>query len=173
MDSLNNDEIKISGIVKESIVDGPGIRYTIFTQGCPHHCEGCHNPQTHDFSGGNFVSISKIVEDIKKDPLLRGITISGGEPFMQARKIANLISRLDRSKLNVMVYTGFEYEYLLNNANEENCYLELLKNADILVDGKFKLELKSEKLPFRGSLNQRSIDLNKSLESGNTVLYEF
>jgi len=161
MDSLNNDEIRISGIVKESIVDGPGIRYTIFTQGCPHHCEGCHNPQTHDFNGGNFVSISKIVEDIKKDPLLRGITISGGEPFMQAKKVADLVSRLDKSKLNVMVYTGFDG------------YLDLLKNADILVDGKFRLELKSEKLPFRGSLNQRSIDLNKSLESGSTVLYEF
>lgn len=173
MEGINNDEIKIAGVVKESIVDGPGIRYTIFTQGCPHHCAGCHNPQTHDINGGNSVNISKIAEDIKKDPLLRGVTISGGEPFLQAKQVFNLISKLDREKLNVMVYTGFEYEYLLENANEKNGYLELLENADILIDGKFKLELKSEKLPFRGSLNQRSIDLNKSLESGKTILYEF
>ncbi|MDO4283420.1 MAG: anaerobic ribonucleoside-triphosphate reductase activating protein [Clostridia bacterium] len=173
MYNLSNDEIKIAGVVKESIVDGPGIRYTIFTQGCPHHCNGCHNPQTHDFNAGSFVRISKIVEDIQKDPLLKGITISGGEPFMQAKKIATLISNLDRKKLNVMVYSGFEYEYLVKNANDENGYMDLLRSADILIDGKFEIDQKSEKLPFRGSLNQRSIDLNKSLESGNTVLYEF
>lgn len=173
MYSLSDDEIRIAGVVKESIVDGPGIRYTVFTQGCPHHCEGCHNPQTHDFNKGNFVSISKIVEDIEKDPLLKGVTISGGEPFMQAKKVADLVSKLDRNKLNVMVYTGFEYEYLLNNANEENGYLELLKNADILIDGKFDINKKSETLPFRGSINQRSIDVKESLKSGRTVLYEF
>lgn len=173
MYSLSNDEIRIAGVVKESIVDGPGIRYTVFTQGCPHHCEGCHNPQTHDFNKGNLVSISKIVEDIQKDPLLRGVTISGGEPFMQAKKVADLVSRLDRNKLNIMIYTGFEYEYLVSNANEENGYIELLKNADILIDGKFDINKKSETLPFRGSINQRSIDVKESLKSGSTVLYEF
>ena len=96
MYSLSNDEIRIAGVVKESIVDGPGIRYTIFTQGCPHHCEGCHNPQTHDFNKGSLVSISKIVEDIKKDPLLRGVTISGGEPFMQAKKVADLVLQIKK-----------------------------------------------------------------------------
>ncbi len=169
----NGEELKIAGIVKESIVDGPGIRYVIFTQGCPHHCPGCHNPQTHDFAGGNYVDISKIAEDIKKDPLLKGITLSGGEPFMQAKKLVKLISKLDREKLNIMVYTGFKYEDLLNNANEENGYLELLRNADILIDGRFELDKKSDKLPFRGSLNQRSIDLKASLSTGDIILYEF
>lgn len=173
MNSLREDSIKIAGIVKESIVDGPGIRYVIFTQGCPHKCVGCHNPQTHDFNGGKFVEISKIAEDIAKNPLLKGITISGGEPFMQAKSLAKLISKLDRNKLDVIVYSGFKYEYLTQNANSDNCYLELLQNSDILIDGKFEIELKSDKLPFRGSLNQRSIDLNKSIEQNTVVLYEF
>lgn len=173
MESLVENTLKIAGVVKESIVDGPGIRYTVFTQGCPHHCKGCHNPQTHDFNGGKLVSIDKIIQDIQKDPLLSGVTISGGEPFMQANQVANLIDKLDRKKLNVMIYSGFCYEDLLKKANEENGFLKLLQKVDVLIDGKFELEQKSEKLPFRGSLNQRSIDVKKSLATGNTVLYEF
>lgn len=173
MENLADDTLRIAGVVKESIVDGPGIRYTVFTQGCPHHCEGCHNPQTHDFSGGKLVSIEKLVSDIQKDPILRGVTISGGEPFMQAEKVCFLVSKLDRKKMNVMVYTGFQYEELLSKANDKNHFLELLQYTDILIDGKFEIEKKSEKMPFRGSTNQRAIDVQKSLQSGNTILYEF
>lgn len=167
------DTLRIAGVVKESIVDGPGIRYTIFTQGCPHNCPECHNPQTHDMSKGSLVSIDKIVEDISKNPLLKGVTISGGEPFLQAKQVATLLSKLDRDKLNVIVYTGFEYEKLLNNANDENKYKNLLQNCDILIDGKFNIELKSNTVAFRGSTNQRAIDIKESLESGNIISYNF
>ncbi|MEG2310634.1 MAG: anaerobic ribonucleoside-triphosphate reductase activating protein [Clostridia bacterium] len=167
------DTLRIAGVVKESIVDGPGIRYTIFTQGCPHNCPECHNPQTHDMSKGSLVSIDKIIEDISKNPLLKGVTISGGEPFLQAKQVATLLSKLDRDKLNVIVYTGFEYEKLLNNANDENKYKNLLQNCDILIDGKFNIELKSNTVAFRGSTNQRAIDIKESLESGNIISYNF
>ncbi len=164
--------LKIAGVVRESIVDGPGIRYVVFTQGCPHHCEGCHNPQTHDFEGGKYVKISDIVKDIKKNPMIKGITISGGEPFMQANQVSKLVKELG-SKYNILVYTGFEYEYLLNNSNQDNGYMNLLSNTDVLIDGKFDINKKSFFLPFRGSTNQRSIDVKKSLNSNEVVLHDF
>ena len=167
------NSIRISGIVKESIVDGPGIRYVVFTQGCPHKCEGCHNPGTHDFNGGKFVDIDKIVEDINKNPLLRGVTISGGEPFSQAKQVSKLISKLDSTKHNVMVYTGYEYEHLIENANEKNGYMDLIQSSDILIDGKFEIAKKDELIPFRGSTNQRAINLKQSLGTGDIVLHNF
>jgi len=170
---MENDVINLAGIVEESIVDGPGFRYVLFTQGCPHKCKGCHNPQTHDKSLGQPTKINKIVEDINKNPLLRGITISGGEPFLQAKQLSNLISKIDTNKLDVMVYTGFEYEYLKENSNENNSFDSLLDKADVLIDGKFDINLKTDVLPFRGSMNQRSIDCKRSIETGNTILYNF
>ena len=172
-ESNDENKIKISGIVKESTVDGPGFRYVVFTQGCPHHCKGCHNPQTHSFDGGSYIDIDTILEDVKKNPLLRGVTISGGEPFMQAKKIAKLLSKIDRKKLSTIVYTGFLYEDLLNNANENNGYMDLLKQADLLIDGKFEQDLMDENLIFRGSSNQRVIKCKESVESGNLQLHEF
>lgn len=170
---MENDKIKLSGIVKESIVDGPGIRYVLFTQGCPHKCKGCHNPQTHDISAGDTKNIDEIVDDITQNPLLKGVTISGGEPFLQAKQISKLISKLDRDKLDVIVYTGFKYEELLNNSNENNGFYSLINNSDILIDGKFDIGLKSELLPFRGSTNQRSIDCRQSIETGDIVIHNF
>ena len=172
-ESNDENKIKISGIVKESTVDGPGFRYVVFTQGCPHHCKGCHNPQTHSFDGGSYIDIDTILEDVKKNPLLRVVTISGGEPFMQAKKIAKLLSKIDRKKLSTIVYTGFLYEDLLNNANENNGYMDLLKQADLLIDGKFEEDLMDENLLFRGSSNQRVIKCKESVESGNLQLHEF
>lgn len=172
-ESNDENKIKISGIVKESTVDGPGFRYVVFTQGCPHHCKGCHNPQTHSFDGGSYIDIDTILEDVKKNPLLRGVTISGGEPFMQAKKIAKLLSKIDRKKLSTIVYTGFLYEDLLNNVNENNGYMDLLKQADLLIDGKFEEDLMDENLLFRGSSNQRVIKCKESVESGNLQLHEF
>ncbi len=167
------DSIRIAGVVKESIVDGPGLRYVVFTQGCPHNCEGCHNPQTHDFNSGKIVNIDKIIEDFGKDPLLRGITISGGEPFVQAKQVANLISKIDTNKYDVMVYTGYTYEKLISSANENNRFMELLEVTDILIDGKFDMNLKDDLIPFRGSSNQRAIDVKKSLKQQEVILYEF
>ncbi len=170
--NLTNNLLRIAGVVKESTVDGPGFRYTVFTQGCPHKCFGCHNPQTHDFSGGKLVDIDSLAEDINKNPLLKGVTISGGEPFMQAKCVTNLLSKIN-PKLTVMVYTGFEYETLLKKANDDNCYMDLLKHTDVLIDGRFVMELKDENIPFRGSKNQRAIDVKKSFETNSIVEHEF
>lgn len=167
------NELRIAGLVEESIVDGPGIRFVIFTQGCPHGCKGCHNPQTHDFSGGRDESIEKIVSMIDSNPLLKGVTLSGGEPFMQAKKLVKLLNKINNKELNVITYTGFTYEELIAKADDVNGYMELLKASDILIDGKFELDKKQEGLKFRGSSNQRSIDIKKTMETGKVVEYEF
>jgi len=169
---MEDDKIRIAGVVKESIVDGPGIRYVIFTQGCPHHCPGCHNPQTHDECGGKFVSQEELIKDIHSNPLVSGVTFSGGEPFLQAKVLSELASKLKKEKYDIMVYTGYEYEYLKKNANDNNCYMDLLKKSDILVDGKFDIAKKDERLVFKGSSNQRVIDLKTSLSENNLVIKE-
>ncbi len=166
-------KLRIAGIVEESIVDGPGLRFVVFTQGCPHHCKGCHNPQTHDFNKGRLEDISDIARKIDEDPLLRGITLSGGEPFMQAKVLSKLIDEVNNKKLDVITYTGFKFEDLIEKANEENGYLELLNHTDILIDGKFEIENRREDLLFKGSTNQRVIDVKKSLENDKIVEYDF
>lgn len=164
--------LRIAGQVEESIVDGPGIRYTVFTQGCPHNCDGCHNPQTHGFNKGYIVDTDDIYEKIIKNKLLDGITLSGGEPFCQCKPLADLAMKVrdfDGFKLNVIAYTGFTYEFLVANSNDENGYIELLKQIDFLIDGKFEKSLKSLDLKFRGSSNQRYIDVQQSLKKGEVV----
>ena len=169
----NEDILKIAGIVEESIVDGPGIRFVIFTQGCPHNCKGCHNPQTHDFNGGKYIKIDEITEMIKSNPLLKGITLSGGEPFMQAKQLSILIDKIKDSNLDIITYTGFKYDELINNSNDENSFMELLIRTDILIDGKFEEDKKDDSLMFRGSSNQRAIDVKLSIQDGKIVEYEF
>lgn len=164
-------DIRISGTVNDSIVDGPGIRYTVFTQGCPHHCRGCHNPQTHDFEGGKIVDTSYISEQISANPLLDGVTFSGGEPFCQTLPLCEIADEAVKLGLNVMTYTGYTFEYLLSHADSENNYKELLRRTDILVDGPFIAEQKSLEAVFRGSLNQRILDCKKSLEENKAVPY--
>ncbi|MDE6598976.1 MAG: anaerobic ribonucleoside-triphosphate reductase activating protein [Oscillospiraceae bacterium] len=158
-----SDTIRISGIINDSIVDGPGIRLTIFTQGCPHHCEGCHNPQTHNFDGGEDVTIESLLEKVKGNPLLDGVTFSGGEPFCQAKQLYELGLEVKKAGMNVVTYTGYLYEYLTENANSDNYYNELLSVTDYLVDGPFVLSKRDILLKFKGSSNQRIIDVKKSL----------
>ena len=133
--------LRIAGTVQDSIVDGPGLRYVIFTQGCPHHCPGCHNPQTHDFQGGKDADTDQILEQIFDNPLTSGVTFSGGEPFVQADALVPLAE------------------------------VRLLELADILVDGPYIEEQRDLTLQYRGSANQRVIDLNKSRERGEIILY--
>jgi len=166
-------QLRISGTANDSIVDGPGIRYTIFTQGCPHHCPGCHNPQTHDFCGGKFVNTDELLLKIKKNPLLDGVTFSGGEPFCQAGVLAELGTEIKKLGLNIMTYTGYQYEYLVEHQNDENHYGELLAVTDWLVDGRFIESLKSLELEFRGSSNQRIIDLRQSAAEHCPVMTSF
>lgn len=165
-------KIRMSGVVEESIVDGPGIRYTVFVQGCPHHCEGCHNPQTHDFDGGYEDDTDNIYSKILENPLLDGVTFSGGEPFCQAKPLAELGRRIKAAGLGVMSYSGYTIEQLLKGANDENGWLELLQTIDYLVDGKFVLALKSYECHFRGSTNQRIIDVAKTLKENHVVTCE-
>ena len=161
--------LKISGIIKESIVDGPGIRYTVFVQGCPHHCEGCHNPQTHPFEGGTEKSVEEIFEDIRKNPLLSGVTFSGGEPFCQAEELAKLAEMVKKEGMNIVAYSGYTFEQLRKMKENDEGINSLLKLTDILIDGKFEIDKKSLMLKFRGSSNQRILDVKKSLENGIAV----
>jgi len=140
-------------------VDGPGIRYVIFVQGCPHHCEGCHNPQTHDFEGGYFVDGEELLRDICANPLLSGVTFSGGEPFCQAAALAALGEAIHEKGLNIITYTGFLYEDLLEKANADEGIRALLSVTDTLIDGPFILAERDLSLSYRGSRNQRIIDL--------------
>ena len=162
-------KIKIAGLISESIVDGPGIRFTLFVQGCPHKCEGCHNPQTHDFSGGKDDDTDAILERILENPLLDGVTFSGGEPFCQAKPLADLAMKIKAAGLDVISYSGYTIEYLIKHSNSENGYMELLNEIDYLIDGPFVLSLKSYEARFRGSTNQRIIDVKKTLEKGEAV----
>lgn len=165
-------KIRIAGTVGESIVDGPGFRYTVFTQGCPHGCKGCHNPHTHDYSGGFTADTDDILEEIKKDPLLDGVTFSGGEPFSQCVPLADLgrkIKAIDGGRLNIISYTGYTFEYLLENAEKIDGCKELMNVVDYLVDGRFIEEQRSLELKFRGSKNQRFIDMKSSLAAGKAI----
>ncbi|WP_424244626.1 anaerobic ribonucleoside-triphosphate reductase activating protein [Elusimicrobium posterum] len=165
--------VQVSGVIKESIVDGPGYRYTVFTQGCPHRCPGCHNPQTFPLDGGAAVNINEFVEDIKQNPLLKGLTLSGGEPFLQAKTLALLAARVHEIGKDVIVYTGYTYEQLVEGANAENGWNELLAQTDYLIDGPFILEQRTLSLKFRGSTNQRIIDVKETQKTGNLVIKEF
>lgn len=162
-------KLRLAGVIRESIVDGPGIRMTVFTQGCPHHCKGCHNEQTWDFSGGYDSSTERILEEAKKDPILRGLTFSGGEPFSQAEALSVLAKEAKENGYDIFCYTGYTFEHLLSQFDAHPEYKELLSNCDWLVDGPFILEKRSLMLKFRGSTNQRILDVKKSLEMGKAV----
>ncbi len=166
------DFLNISGIEPESIVDGPGIRYVVFVQGCPHHCPGCHNPQTHDFDGGHKQDIATILQEIDKNPLLSGVTFSGGEPFCQAEALAKLGKAIKERGLNLICYSGYTFEELLKLGESKPEVFCLLELSDLLIDGKFILEEKSLNLPFRGSKNQRVLNVPASLQSGKAILAE-
>jgi len=159
-------DIRIYGTVNDSIVDGPGLRYTVFTQGCPHKCPGCHNPESHDFDGGRLVDTDEIIAQMKKNPLLDGVTLSGGEPFCQPEACLEIAKAVHGAGMNVWAYSGYTYEQLKEKAPE------LLNEVDVLVDGPFILAQRSLELKFKGSRNQRLIDVKRSLKEEKVVLWE-
>lgn len=159
--------MRIADFVQDSIVDGPGLRFTLFTQGCPHHCEGCHNPSTHDPEGGKEVTAEKVIEIMLSNPLTDGLTLSGGEPFAQAGDCAVIAKAAREHGLNVWAYSGWTFEELMNNPDPE--IRHLLELIDVLVDGRFVLAQRSLSLKWRGSGNQRVIDVSKSLAAGDVV----
>ena len=152
----------------DSIVDGEGIRTVLWTQGCPHHCPGCHNPETHDFEGGDLIDVDEVISELKKIKNQNGITLSGGDPVCQADACYEIAKAAHEIGLNVWCYTGFTYEQMLLNPKARR----LLEQVDVLVDGKFLQEEKSYDIYFRGSRNQRIIDVPKSLEEQQVVLVE-
>ena len=165
-------EIRIAGTVEDSIVDGPGLRFVVFTQGCPHHCEGCHNPETHDFSGGRLTDTDLLYAQCMENPLCGGVTFSGGEPFCQPQALWELGSRLKAAGKHLMCYSGWTFEELLEKAQHEEYVGKLLGILDVLVDGKFDISKRSLSLQFRGSTNQRLINVPASLKAGCGVIAE-
>lgn len=156
-------------IQPDSILDGSGIRTVIWFQGCLHNCKGCQNPETHDLNGGIIFDVDEIKKKLKKLKYQNGITLSGGDPFFQPEAAFEIAKFAKCIGLNIWAYTGFTYEALLNGDKKR---LELLKLVDVLVDGKFIMDKKSLNCKFRGSTNQRLIDVKKSLENGGVVLYD-
>ena len=165
------DTIRLYGLVTDSIVDGPGFRTAIFTQGCPYHCEGCHNPQSQPFEGGTVWTLDDVEKKFSNNPLLSGITLSGGEPAEQAEPCAELAHRAHLKGLNVWTYTGSTLEKLTERAQSDPALQRLLDETDVLVDGPFILAQRSLELDFCGSKNQRLIDMNETRRQGKIVLW--
>lgn len=160
--------LNVSDILTDSVVDGPGIRTTIFFQGCPHHCPKCQNPETWEFGVGTDMSIESILEIVHSNPIVKGVTLSGGEPFAQNGEIVELAKRLKYCGYEVAAYTGFTFEELYSS--EVPHRKELLKYLDILVDGPFIQSEKSLELVFKGSKNQRILNVPESLKQGRAIL---
>jgi anaerobic ribonucleoside-triphosphate reductase activating protein len=156
----------------DSIVNGEGLRTVIWFQGCPHHCPGCHNPESHPFKKGIKSDTAKVIEEISKLKNQDGITFSGGEPMSQPEALLEIAKYAKSQKMNVWSYSGYTYETLLEMSKENKIYDEILKTIDVLVDGPFILEERSLNLKFRGSRNQRIIDIKKSLKGNKIVLIQ-
>lgn len=155
--------LRIAGCVSDSIVDGPGMRYVVFVQGCPHHCPGCHNPQTHDFDGGYIADPDEIVQQVEADPLMSGVTFSGGEPFCQPEALASLGERIRALGKNIVIYSGYVFEQLLQMGEQNPSILRLLRLADLLVDGPYIEAQRDLTLQYRGSRNQRLVRVPEAL----------
>ena len=158
--------LNLAGIQTDSIVDGPGIRTTFFCQGCPHHCEGCHNPETWPFAGGTPMDTQTMVNVVISNPLCKGVTFSGGEPFAQAEGFLELAKALKAQGYEVASYSGYTFEALLGGTPAQR---QLLEQIDVLIDGPFLQGEKSLELAFRGSNNQRILDVPKSLQAGRAI----
>jgi anaerobic ribonucleoside-triphosphate reductase activating protein len=161
--------MRITNTISDSIVDGPGLRFTVFTQGCLHNCPGCHNPETHDPLGGHDETLTTLAAMMLGNPLLAGLSLSGGDPFLQADECAQLAHIAHEHGLNVWTYTGYTYEQLIRAENPH--WDALLSTTDVLVDGPFIEQKKSYEALFRGSSNQRLIDLNATRQQGQLVLW--
>ena len=162
--------IRVCGVEPESIVDGPGFRYVLFVQGCPHRCKGCHNPESHDPEGGFDMTTGEVFAEITSNPHLRGVTFSGGEPFEQVPALLELGTMIKNAGLTLMSYSGYTLEEL--QARHDPDTDRLLDMLDMLVDGRYVESLRNLALVYRGSENQRVIDMNKTREQGEVVLYK-
>lgn len=164
--------LQVAGIVADSLVDGPGIRFTIFAQGCPLNCPGCHNPETADPRGGVTISIWQLLNQIKSARGIDGVTFSGGEPFYQAEALAVLGGEINRLGFNLVIYSGYTFEELLDKSRREEGVDRLLKTGWLLIEGPYRQKERDLSLPFRGSRNQRILDLPRSLQLNRAVIYD-
>ncbi len=167
MSETDSLKVRLAGIVNESVTDGPGLRITLFFQGCLHHCTGCHNPHTWPMQAGTQYSISDLIAQLPDHPLIKGITLSGGDPFYQPQTAAALAREFHQRGKDVWTYTGFLWEDLRSKGDP--AMLDLLSESDVLVDGLYVQDLRDVKLKFRGSSNQRLIDVRRSLLSCQLV----
>lgn len=167
------NKIRLSGIAYESLVNGPGMRRVFFSQGCKHNCIGCFNKDTHDFLGGEEMDMDLLINDLKVNPMIKGVTFSGGDPLEQAEKFAYIALEVKKLGLNIWCYTGYEFEYIVQNLDNRNGWRELLSNIDVIVDGKFEINKKKDGLKFKGSENQRIINVKESLKNNEIKLIEF
>ena len=161
--------LSILDILEDTTVDGPGFRTAIYSSGGPNGCPGCHNPESWDINRGHWMSTEEILEKVLADNFA-DVTFSGGDPMFQPEGFTQLAHAIKEwSRKNIWCYTGYTFEKLLRNPRQA----QLLKYIDVLVDGKFKKELRDEELYFRGSRNQRLIDVQTSLQKGETVIYHY
>lgn len=171
------DMVLLAGIAYESLVNGPGIRRVLFAQICKHNCKNCFNPETHSENGGKWMDMDTIINSINENPILSGVTFSGGDPFEQADKFAYIAKQIklknNNKDFNIWCYTGYTYEYILENKEKKKGWNELLNNINVLVDGKFEESKKSDKLKYKGSSNQRIIDVVNSLKSNTIITLNF
>lgn len=167
-------EIRLAGFLEDSLVNGPGIRTVIFGQGCYHNCEGCFNKHTHNALQGEKVSVNKLINRILENPIINGVTFSGGDPFVQSIEFSYIGSAVkkERPDIDIWCYTGYTFEYLLEKATNNVGWSNLLNIIDVLVDGKFDVNKTEPKVKYRGSYNQRLIDVNKSLKHNKVYVIE-
>ncbi len=165
-------QIRLFGVANDSIVDGPGLRYSVYVQGCSHKCPGCHNPGSWDFDGGQITTVDAIIKDILSNKLVNDVTLSGGDPFDQVAPVAALARELKKRGYGIWTYSGYTFEQLQERAKVEKDVQVILDCSDVLVDGPFLQDKKSLELKWKGSSNQRVIDMNKTSESGHIVLFE-
>lgn len=168
---ITDEKLRIAGIEQESFVDGPGIRFVVFTQGCTHHCPECHNPETHAFGKGQIETADSLLKMVDANPLLSGVTLSGGDPMEQAVQLLPFVRGVKMRQLNLVVFTGYRYEELMCRFAHP-AMRELLTYTDILIDGPYMKDLRDLSLMFRGSSNQRIIDVPKSIVEGKVVIHD-
>ena len=162
--------MRVAGVVQDSIVDGPGLRFAVFVQGCSRRCPGCQNPQTHDPDGGSVYTVSELVQQMLSNPLTDGLSLSGGEPFEQAEACRELAQAAHAAGLNVWCWTGNSFEALRDSGSAAQ--KALLSEVDVLVDGAYLQQQRTLSLPWRGSSNQRVLLVLESLRTGEPVLWE-
>lgn len=171
---LNDDSklIRLAGIAENSLVNGKGLRKVFFSQGCSHHCEGCFNQHTWEFAGGRMFDMDELVQKVKDEPFLDGVTFSGGDPFQQADKFAYLAKKLHEANINIWAYTGYTFEELMKLAQTNPHIKQMINNVDVIVDGRFVKDKMSENLKYCGSSNQRVIDVKSSLNENKIILFK-